>query len=58
VDPADPPARLGRPDQSVQHQYLAYRNKAAETPDPGAPTIIVTGHPVMGYIRIKQRGKR
>jgi hypothetical protein len=34
------------------------RNKAAETPDPGAPTVIVTGHPVMGYIRIRQRGKR
>lgn len=34
------------------------RNKAAETPDPGAPTLIVTGHPVMGYIRIRQRGKR
>jgi hypothetical protein len=34
------------------------RNKAAETPDPGAPTIIVTGHPVMGYIRIRQRARR
>ena len=34
------------------------RNKAAETPDPGAPTLIVTGHPVMGYIRIRQCGKR
>jgi Domain of unknown function (DUF1707) len=34
------------------------RNKAAETPDPGAPTLIVTGHPVMGYIRIRQRGRR
>jgi hypothetical protein len=34
------------------------RNKAVETPDPGAPTLIVTGHPVMGYIRIRQRGKR
>ena len=33
-------------------------NRAAETADPGAPTLIVTGHPVMGYIRIKQRGKR
>jgi len=34
------------------------RNKAAETPDPGAPIIIVTGHPVMGYIRIRQRARR
>jgi hypothetical protein len=34
------------------------RNKAAETPDPGAPTLIVTGHPVMGYIRIRQRRAR
>jgi hypothetical protein len=33
-------------------------NKAAETPDPGAPTIIVTGHPVFGYIRIRQRRRR
>jgi len=33
------------------------RNKAAETAHPGAPTLIVTGHPVMGYIRIKQRSK-
>jgi DUF1707 SHOCT-like domain len=34
-------------------------NKAAETPDPRAPTVIVTGHPVSGYIKIKQRrGKR
>ena len=34
------------------------RNKAAETPDPGAPTIIVTGHPVFGYIRIKYRRRK
>jgi Domain of unknown function (DUF1707) len=34
------------------------RNRAAETPDPGAPTLIVTGHPVMGYIRIRQRRAR
>jgi hypothetical protein len=34
------------------------RNKAAETPDPGAPTLIVTRHPVMGYIRIRQRRPR
>jgi hypothetical protein len=31
--------------------------KAAEA-DPGAPTIIVTGHPVFGYIRIKQRHRK
>ncbi len=30
-------------------------NKAAETAEPGLPTIIVTGHPVHGYIKIKQR---
>jgi hypothetical protein len=29
-------------------------NKAPETADPGAPTIIVTGHPRSGYIRIRQ----
>jgi hypothetical protein len=34
------------------------RNRAAETPAPGAPTVVVTGHPVMGYIRIRQRSKR
>jgi hypothetical protein len=34
------------------------RNKAPETADPGAPTLIVTGHPVMGYIRIRQRARR
>jgi Domain of unknown function (DUF1707) len=33
-------------------------NKAAETADPGAPTVIVTGHPVFGYIRIKQRHRK
>jgi hypothetical protein len=33
-------------------------NKAPETADPGAPTIIVTGHPVSGYIRIKQRRRK
>jgi hypothetical protein len=30
-------------------------NKAAETPAAGAPTIVVIGHPVIGYVRIKQR---
>lgn len=34
------------------------RNKAAETAEPGAPTIIVTGHPAAGYIRIRHRRRR
>lgn len=34
------------------------RNKAPETPEPGAPTVIVTGHPAAGYIRIRQRRSR
>jgi hypothetical protein len=34
-------------------------NKAADTPDPGAPTVTVTGEPLFGYIRIRQRyGRR
>ncbi|HYB48892.1 MAG TPA: DUF1707 domain-containing protein [Streptosporangiaceae bacterium] len=33
-------------------------NKAAETADPGAPTVIVTGHPLFGYIKIRQRRRR
>jgi Domain of unknown function (DUF1707) len=34
-------------------------NKAADTPDPGAPTVVVTGDPVFGYIKIRQRyGRR
>ena len=34
-------------------------NKAADTPDPGAPTVIVAGEPVFGYIKIRQRyGRR
>ena len=34
-------------------------NKALDTPDPGAPTVIVTGDPVFGYIKIRQRyGRR
>jgi DUF1707 SHOCT-like domain len=34
-------------------------NKAATTPDPGAPTVVVTGDPVFGYIKIRQRyGRR
>jgi Domain of unknown function (DUF1707) len=30
-------------------------NKAAGTPAPGAPTVIVNGHPVFGPIKIRQR---
>jgi Domain of unknown function (DUF1707) len=33
-------------------------NKAAETADPGAPTVTVTGHPLFGYIKIRQRRGR
>ncbi len=33
-------------------------NKAAETADPGAPTVIVTGHPLFGFIKIRQRRHR
>ena len=33
-------------------------NKAAETADPGAPTVTVTGHPLFGYIKIRQRRRR
>jgi hypothetical protein len=33
-------------------------NKAAEAADPGAPTVIVTGHPVFGYIKIRRRRRR
>jgi hypothetical protein len=33
-------------------------NKAAEVPDPGAPTVTVTGDPLFGYIKIRQRYRR
>jgi Domain of unknown function (DUF1707) len=33
-------------------------NKAADTPDPGAPTVTVTGDPLFGYIKIRQRYRR
>jgi hypothetical protein len=33
-------------------------NKAAETADPGAPTIIVTGRPGSGYIKVRQRHRK
>jgi hypothetical protein len=52
-----PPGWAARIDPSSTNTSHIH-NRAAETADPGAPTLIVTGHPVMGYIRIKQRGKR
>jgi hypothetical protein len=33
-------------------------NKALDTPGLGAPTVIVSGHPVFGHIKIKQRRRR
>jgi len=33
-------------------------NRAADWADPGAPTVIVTGHPLFGYIKIRQRYRR
>ena len=33
-------------------------NTVPETADPGAPTVILTGHPAFGYIRIRQRRPR
>jgi len=33
-------------------------NRAAETADPGAPTVTVTGQPLFGYIKIRQRRGR
>jgi hypothetical protein len=47
-------ARIGPLSTNTSH----IKNKAAETADPGAPTVIVTGHPEFGYIRIKQRRRR
>lgn len=48
-------ARIGPSSTNTSH----ISNKAAETASPGAPTIIVTGHPQSGYIRIRQpRRKR
>lgn len=46
-------ARIGPSSRNNSH----IRNKAAETPDTGAPTVVVTGHPVSG-IKIKQRRRR
>ena len=47
-------ARIGPSSTNTSH----ISNKAPETADPGAPTIIVTGHPASGYVRIKQRRRR
>jgi hypothetical protein len=33
-------------------------NRATDLADPGAPTVIVTGHPLFGYIKIRQRRRR
>ncbi len=33
-------------------------NKAPETAAPGSPTVIVTGHPLSGYIKIRQRHRK
>ncbi|MDL4777395.1 MULTISPECIES: DUF1707 SHOCT-like domain-containing protein [Thermomonosporaceae] len=33
-------------------------NKAVQAADPHAPTIVMKGHPVFGYIKIKQRRRR
>ena len=47
-------ARVGRASTNTAH----ISNKAAETADPGAPTVIVTGHPATGYVRIRQRRRK
>jgi hypothetical protein len=47
-------ARIGPASTNTSH----ISNKVAETPAPGAPTVIVTGHPAAGYIRIRQRRAR
>jgi hypothetical protein len=47
-------ARISPSSTNTSHIH----NKAAQTADAGAPTIIVTGHPVHGYIKIKHRRRR
>jgi hypothetical protein len=47
-------ARVGPSSTNMAH----ISNKATETADPGAPTVTVTGHPVSGYIKIKQRRRK
>ena len=52
--PAGWAARVGPSSTNTSH----ISNKAPETANPGAPTIILTGHPEFGYIRIRQRHRR
>ena len=33
-------------------------NKAPETAAPGSPTVIVAGHPLSGYIKVRQRHRK
>jgi Domain of unknown function (DUF1707) len=47
-------ARIGPESTNTSH----IKNKAAETPDAGAPTVVVTGHPVHGYVTVKQRRRK
>jgi Domain of unknown function (DUF1707) len=47
-------ARIGPASTNTSH----IKNKVAETPDADAPTVVVTGHPVHGYITIKKRRRR
>jgi hypothetical protein len=47
-------ARIGPSSTNTSH----IRNKAPEIPAAGEPTVVVTGHPVSGYIKIKQRRRR
>jgi hypothetical protein len=47
-------ARIGPASTNTSHIV----NKVPETADPGAPTIIVTGHPASGYIRIRQHRRK
>jgi hypothetical protein len=47
-------ARIGPSSTNTSH----ISNKAAEIAHPGLPTVIVNGHPLFGYIKIKQRRRR
>jgi hypothetical protein len=47
-------ARIGPSSTNTSH----ISNRAPEAAAPGAPTVIVTGHPVSGYIRIRQRRRK
>jgi hypothetical protein len=52
--PAGWAARISPSSTNTSH----ISNKAPETADPGAPTVILTGRPAFGYIRIRQRRPR